>query len=128
MRGIFLFLALVPVQVFASEQELFYNIHQATRLLEEYSHGKCPSHYKAIQDHLVKADAELGTILLKSPKKAKILFEDDLRDLWDLYNRRATLKPAQLEALRLRIHEEAKLAGLKHQESWYKEAKLCDIP
>ena len=118
---------LTSTQVFASEQGLYYRLHQATRLLEQYSHCQCQDHYNMIKNQLIKADTELGKIILKSSKKSKTssVFENDLQELWKLYNHRSTLKPDQIEAYRFQIHVKAESAHLKHQESWYKESSLC---
>lgn len=122
---------LLSTPALGSEQGLYYRIHQATRLLEQFVQGKCQNEDNKIKDQLIKADSELGENILKNSKsrtKSVSAFEADLQTIWKLYNHRTSLKVGAVESFRFDIHQKAQLANLKHEESWYKEANLCDAP
>lgn len=124
----FLIPIFVPNISLASEQGLFYCLHQATNILEQYSRGECRTQSDSVKKLLVRADKELGEIMIQSKsvrEKVSSKLEPELQILWRLYKRRDKLNISQVEAFRLKLHVKAKEANLKHNDSWHKEARLC---
>ncbi len=112
----------------ASEQKLFYNLHQATSLLEENNRKKCNSNNNSIiKKYLIQADKELAKAMIESKeKKPTSLLEPYLHKTWILYKNIGSNKSLDLEISRAKLHEEAEKMKLNHNEYWYKEvAKIC---
>lgn len=125
----YIFLLTWSLQSMASDQGLYYRIHQATRLLEQFIQGRCQNQHNKIKDQLIIADGELGENILKNSKvkyKSNLLFEDKLQTIWRLYNHRNSIEVGEIESFRFDIHQKAEVTKLKHEESWYKESNLCD--
>jgi hypothetical protein len=112
----------------ASEQKLFYNLHQATSLIEQNNRKKCNSDSNSIiRKYLIQADKELANTMLESKvKKSTSLLEPFLHKTWTLYKEYKENKLSQLEISRAKLHEKAKKMNLFHDENWYKETeKIC---
>lgn len=109
---------------FGSEPGLFYHLHQAAALLEQVSRGDCGDGSGLIRRHLIKADAELGQVIMRSGSPASPL-EPATQELWELFNNRHELKVDQMEAYRLRLHERAGKMRLRHKRAWHEETAFC---
>jgi|GEM_PF-4791394 len=122
----------VPFDVSGSEQKVFYNLHQAANLLEQFSRGECKDNMHVamlLKKYLIKADAEFGEVIANRKGKSKLSllsFELELHELWDMYNHREQLSIYTIEEFRVRIHEKATKMKLQHQNTWHEDLKFCD--
>lgn len=109
----------ITTSCFASEQNLYFHLHQSYSYLEAYAKSECITFPKQAKMHLILADKEL--------KKAASLFEPELQDIWRLYNLGSQIKLQQVEQARDHVQSKADSLKLKHQKEWHDEIKECSL-
>ena len=115
MRLLVLLITVLSSTVYASEQDVYFHLHQAYELLEMHSKGNCPSATRQVKEHLIAADIENG--------KSKTAFKDKLDRLWTLFNSLPTTRTVDVERVRSEIQLLADVRLLKHQQSWHAELR-----
>lgn len=103
----------------ASEQLLYFHLHQSYEFMEAYAKGECPEAMTHIKNHLIAADSEF------SGKPS--VFSEPLKKIWSMYNRPSLVKTLSVENVRMEVQSAADLLGLKHQSTWHKELTICKL-
>ncbi len=117
MRCVVLFIIFFSFEALSDSlaDKIFYNIHQATRLLEQFVGGRCTANHHKIKVHLDRAKAF----------SKKSIFKKEITNLENLYNNRSNVKSYIVTEFRMKIHDKAKKYNIKHSSEWYKEVGLC---
>ena len=113
----------------ATQQELYYNLHQATNLLEQMARGKCASKKLKVQRYLIAADKALDETVLEkqsvSSSKNLDSLEPELHNIWKFFNGISKNTHLVLESFRFELHSKAERMQLGHLDSWYREVRNC---
>lgn len=107
----------------ASEQGLFFALHQATFLVERMTQGACRKDAAAVEKLLISADKELAAVIASAPTKRvpATPLEAELQALWRFHQAKFATPIHVLEAFRLNLHEKAARLGLKHDDAWHRQ-------
>jgi hypothetical protein len=118
MKKVVIFLCLYSTYVAASEQELFYNLHQTYRAFESMSKGTCNKGKDIGHFYLKNADKSLGKLI--SNKKTSVL-EPSLHKLRKLWKSKQ-VSVLDIHSVRNKVRNIADRLKLFHDEKrWYAE-------
>lgn len=118
--GIFLFSNAVS----ASEQDVYFHIHQAYEYLETGAKKLCPNATQRARAQLVEADRAVGEEL-KNGSKKKSVFETELKLAWKLVESTHPAELFEIEKVRQAVQSKADSLKLKHEASWHIETRAC---
>ncbi len=105
---------------YASEQDLYYNLHQAYTALEMMVGGKCKQGRNIAYPYLIAGNKILGKLTLTN-KQLKSDFTPSLRNLWTVW-KKEKIEMFDVELVRADVQTMADLKKLIHyKKRWHNE-------
>ena len=113
-----LFLVLSATAAHATEQNVYYHLHQTYELMELNKKNGCSNAASLIKDHLKEAARELKG-------KQRSAFKDEYRHLASVASTLKRTPIDKVEKLRKNVQAKADLEGLRHEHAWHNELGDC---